>query len=199
MWPVALAIPDAVSRDQFADRLAHKAKLSETTLRDQLRDALAKKKTTPPPVLTAAMADNVRLAEKGLLWTFMHHPVEGLAALAQLEPDDLDGLVTRPIFRLVQSLAEMPPEMLPTLIRERLSEGERALLERAALGDQPGFVAAECVNALKRHRIERALADIQEEIDRLQDQSAITDDALSALWKQKNDLLRQLEALKSGN
>ena len=37
-----------------------------------------------------------------------------------------------PVFALAASLADVPPDVLPGLLRERLSEGERALLERAA-------------------------------------------------------------------
>ncbi len=116
-----------------------------------------------------AVQPTVRLRpdEAGLLWALAHRPVEGLAAVGQLDAADLEGLVSGPILSLAASLADVPPEGLPDLLRERLSEGERALFERAARPDAPVAEAADCVVALKRDRVKRDLAAVQEEIDRV--------------------------------
>jgi len=193
MWPTVLAIPDAVTLDQFIDRLTHKARLSES-LRNELREAVKKKKSTPPSVRTVAMADNVGLAEKGLLWTLVHHPVEGLAAVAQLEPDDMDGLVAEPIFRMARSLAEMPPEMLPALLRERLSEGERQHLESAAAEGQPAGTVAGCLTTLRHERIGRDLAAVRDEIVRAEEQLSPSDPLLSKLMARRVELKRLLDS-----
>jgi hypothetical protein len=196
MLAVAATIPDAAERDQFADRLAHKARITESVIRDEIRKAAAQKKTQPPAV---AVSTTVRIlpSEQGLLWTLVHRPVEGLAAVAQLEPGDLDGLMAAPVFQLAASLAEMPPEVLPGLLRERLNEGALALLERAAGSEAPAGGPDACVSALKRLRIGRELAEAQEAIDRLQRTSRIDDASLGALWERKKTLLRQFEALAS--
>ena len=89
----------------------------------------------------------------------------------------------------------MPPEMLPELIRERLTEGERAILDRAASAPAPAAAAADCVSAVRRLRVERERAAVQDEIDRLQGPSRATDGALAALWERKKELLRRLEEL----
>ncbi len=70
-------------------------------------------------------------------------------ASAQLEPDDLEGLLAAPMLRLAASLADVPPDVLPELLRERLNEGERALLDRAPRPTAAGGPAADCVNALQ--------------------------------------------------
>ena len=194
MLGVAATIPDAAARDQFADRLAHKARITEAVVRDEIRKAAAQKKTEAPAVavpVTARMLD----AEQGLLWTLVHRPVEGLAALAQLEPGDLDGLLAAPVFVMAQSLAEMPADVLPELLQERLNEGERALVARAA-SREAAAPPTECVNALKRRRLERERSDVQQAIDRLQ-AAAGTDDGqeYADLWARKMELLRQLEVL----
>ncbi|MEO8480690.1 MAG: DNA primase [Acidobacteriota bacterium] len=196
MLTVAATIPDAAERDQFADRLAHKAKITESVIRDEIRKAAAQRKTQAPAI---AVSTSVRVlpSEQGLLWTLVHRPVEGLAAVSQLEVGDLDGLMAAPVFRLAASLADMPPEVLPELLRERLNEGDRGLLERAAASEAPAGGPAECVNALRRLRIVRELAGVQNEIDRLPQASQIDDDPLAILWEQKKVLLRQLEALAS--
>src|SRR5262245_28922364 len=190
MLTVAATIPDAATRDQFADRLAHKARITESVIRDEIRRTAGQRKTVAPASAVPAVA-RVRLAEQGLLWALVHRPVEGLAAVSQLEPDDLDGLVAAPILRLAAGLVDMPPEMLPELLRERLSEGERAILDRAAGAPAEAASAADCVGAFRRLRVDRERAAVQEEIDRLQERSEMTDSALVALWERKKELLRR--------
>lgn len=192
MLAVAAMIPDAASRDQFADRLAHRAGVTESVVRDEIRRAAVQKRTQAPEV--AVQSDiRLRLAEQGLIWTLVHHPVEGLAALGRLEPADLDGIVAGPIFRMAISLAEMPPDVLPELLRERLNEGERAMLDRAAASSGSVAPAAECVNAIRRLRMERELARVQQEVAHRQRSADLDDTTLAALWEQKMELLRRLE------
>jgi DNA primase len=197
MLTIAATIPDAAARDQFADRLAHKARITEAVVRDEIRKAAALKKTEAPAVavpLTARLLD----AEQGLLWTLAHRPVEGLAALAQLEDGDLDGLMSAPVFEMAQSLADMPADVLPALLQERLNEGERALLARAS-ATEAAAPASDCVNALKRRRLEREIGDVQEAMDRLQAAPRSADDTqdqrFADLWAKKLELHRRLEEL----
>jgi hypothetical protein len=81
------------------------------------------------------------------------------------------------------------------LLRERLSEGERAMLDRAAAALAESASATDCVGAFRRLRVDRERAAVQDEIDRLQERSEITDGALVALWERKKELLRRLEEL----
>ena len=194
MLTVAATIPDAAARDQFADRLAHKARITESVVRDEIRKAAGQRKTVAPAAAVPAVA-RVRMAEQGLLWALIHRPVEGLAAVARLEEADLEGLVAAPILRLAAGLVDMPPDMLPELLRERLSEGERALLDRAVSSSEGPASAADCVSAFRRLRVDRERAAVQDEIDRLQERSAVTDTVLVALWERKKELLRRLEEL----
>ena len=194
MLTVAATIPDAAARDQFADRLAHKARITESVIRDEIRKTAGQRKTVAPASAVPAVA-RVRMAEQGLLWALVHRPVEGLAAVAQLEAEDLEGLVAAPILRLAAGLVDMPPDMLPELLRERLSEGERAMLDRAAGAPAEAASAADCVGAFRRLRVDRERAAVQDEIDRLQERSEITDGALLMLWEKKKELLRRLEEL----
>jgi DNA primase len=197
MLTVAATIPDVAARDQFADRLAHKARITESVVRDEIRKAAAAKKTEPPAV---SLPSSVRMldAEQGLLWALVNRPVEGLAALAQLEAGDVIGLISAPVFALAQSLADVPADVLPELLRERLSEGERALVARAA-AREAAAPPPDCVHALKRRRLERERAEVQNEIDRLQAGTRAgenTDQRLAELWTKKLELLQRLEALK---
>jgi DNA primase len=194
MLGVAARIPDAAARDQFADRLAHKARITETVVRDEIRKAAAQRRTEAPAV---AVPPTVRLrqAEVGLLWALVRRPVEAVAALSHLEPPDREGLVAGPVFELAMSLADVPAEALPDLLRDRLSEGERALLERASVAESAPAAPADCVNALKRDRYKREIAAVQDEIDRLQADPRQGGATLETLWARKKALLKRIEDL----
>jgi hypothetical protein len=59
--------------------------------------------------------------------------------------------------------------------------------------------AADCVRALKRLRYDRERADLQREIDRLQEAGAASHDReIVALWERKKDLLHRIESLTQG-
>ena len=64
MLAVAARIPDPATRDQFADRLAHKARVTEEVVRAEIRKAAAAKKTSLPVRLTPA-ATHVTDTERG--------------------------------------------------------------------------------------------------------------------------------------
>ena len=112
MLAVAATIPDAAARDQFADRLAHKARVTEASSGTRFGRRRSNGAGRRPAV---AVPTNVRLrpAEQGLLWALVHRPVEGLAAVAQLEdrPTWRD-CCRRPMLRLAASLADVPPEFV---------------------------------------------------------------------------------------
>ena len=198
MLTVAATIPDAASRDQFADRLAHKARITESVVRDEIRRAAAGRRTEAPAI---AVAGTTRLLphEQGLLWTLEHRPVEGLAAVSRIDAEDLDGLLSAPVLLLAASLSDVPPELLPGLLRDRMSPGERELFERAARADAPAAEPTACLNALKRDRVRREIALIQREVDQLQEGARMDDAALTALWQRKKTLLERLEDLNQGN
>ena len=193
MLTVAATIPDAAARDQFADRLAHKARITEGVIRDEIRKAAAQRKTEAPAVAVPTTV-RVRHAETGLMWALAHRPVEALGALAALEPGDLDGLVTAPVFEMAISLADLPADVLPGMLRERLSEGERSLFERAARLEASPAPPPECVTALRRLRLEREKAAVQEAIADI-DRTGGDASRLKTLWAEKTRLSRLLEEM----
>jgi len=196
MLTVAATIPDPAARDQFADRLAHKARITEGVVRDEIRRAASQRKTEAPAVAVPASV-RLKAAEAGIIWALARHPVDGLAAVAQLEDVDLEGLISAEILRLAASLADVPADHVPNLLRERLTEGERALFERAAQPETAPAPSADCVLTLKRLRYEREMAAVQDQIECLNGSGEGADRELAALWGAKKDLLRRLEDLKT--
>jgi len=195
MLAFAARIPDSAARDQFADRLAHKAHITEDVIRAEIRKAAVSRRTE----LTSRELPNfsqVRPAERGLLWALVHEPAAGLAAVGELTDDDLAGLQTRPILELARSLRDRAAEMTPAALFERLTSVEAQLLSAIAAGPRAPAPSGECVRALRRLRFEREQAQLQQEIDRLQQLGAETHDReIDQLWQRRKDLLHQIEAL----
>jgi DNA primase len=195
MLGVAARIPDASARDQFADRLAHKARVTEGVVRAEIRKAAAARKTELPAERVPTLQGHVRKAEKGLIWTLVHDPVGSMPWLSQLEDVDLKGLSTENILRTARELKVAPADV-PSALMERLSTEEARLLASVAAEPFPPAVLPDlCVLALKYVRLERELAEVQRELNRLQ---SVGDSgpASTALLHRKQGMIRALEAMK---
>jgi DNA primase len=196
MLVVAAKIPDAAARDQFADRLAHKARITEDVVRAEIRKAAVERRTTITERELPSYGQ-VRGDEKGLIWHLFHDPVAALAAIARLEDADFDQLATRNVLRVVRSLEDYAPGDVPSALLARLNTGEAGLVSAlAAEPEAPRLSASWCVDGLKLLRYERELAPLQREIDRLQEQGG-ADEAIEQLWQRKKDLLYRIELLSS--
>ena len=197
MLAVAARIPDAAARDQFADRLAHKARITEEVVRAEIRRAAVQKQTAVADIERRAPAmGQIKVAERGLIWALVHRTEAGVAALGALEAEDLNGLPTREILRQAQSLQAWPLASLPAALLERLSTGEAALVSEIARQTGAPAEAADCVRALKRLRYDRERAELQREIDRLQEAGADGhENEIVALWERKKHLLHRIESL----
>ena len=195
MLAVAARIPDAAARDQFADRIAHKARITEDVVRSEIRKAAVNRVTT----LTARELPSfgqMKQAEKGLIWALIHDPAEAVEAMAELDGDDLDGLAGRDVFEMARSLHGEPHDVLPSALLRRLSTMSAQLVTSIAANTSPPAPPLECARALKRLRWERERAAIQREIDRLQELGAGQHGhEIDALWLKKKDLMHRIEAL----
>src|SRR6185436_16835982 len=103
MLTVAARIPDAAARDQFADRIAHKARITEEVVRAEIRKAAVDRRTA----VTARelpVTGQLKHAEKALIWGLIHNTGEAMTALAELETEDLESLAGREILEVARSL-----------------------------------------------------------------------------------------------
>ena len=90
----------------------------------------------------------------------------------------------------------MKAEDVPTTLMERLSTQEAELLASVAAEPSPPAVLPDlCVLAIKYVRLERELAEVQRELNRLQNQGD-NGGALMALLDKKQRMIRVLEAMK---
>jgi DNA primase len=195
MLTVAARIPDAAARDQFADRLAHKARITEEVVRNEIRKAAVQRQTAVEERKLPAIGQ-IKPAEKGLIWGMMKDSPVALAALGDLEEADLAGLPAEGILRQARSLQGWPVDSFPTTLVERLSKGEAGLVEEICRQASPPAAAVDCVRAIKKIRVERELAEIQRELDRLQEQDPAADGSrIDAVLVRKQALLARRESL----
>ncbi|MGE0043446.1 MAG: DNA primase [Vicinamibacterales bacterium] len=195
MLAVAARIPDPAARDQFADRLSHKARVTEEVVRAEIRRAAVQKRTELPKERTPGLAagGRVRGAEKGLIWGLIHEPASVLPWLAELEPADLAGLETREILEVARAVGNEGVEDVPSALLERLSTKDARLVAAVAAEREPPVLSAEtCVHALKVASIERELGALQEEIARVRRDGAPAPDLMDLL-RRKNDLRSALD------
>ena len=200
MLGVAARIPDPATRDQFADRLAHKARITEEVVRSEIRRAAVNRQTSLEGVERARgvrLMGDIRPAEKGLIWALLHDPRQAQEALAELDEQDFRGLAAGEVLRTAWAMGDWPPESVTESLLERLSTGEAALIETLkAQTDCPAPPTA-CARALRRLRFERERAELQREIDRLQDLGPAHAGQIDELWARKKDLSQRLEGLDS--
>src|SRR4029079_6096871 len=125
MLIVAARIPDAAQRDQFADRLPHKARITEEVVRSEIRKAAVHRQTDVEQVERRVPAlGQIKVAEKGLIWALVNDPQAAVEALAGADPEDLEGLATAGILRQARSLQGWTGSSIPGALVERLSTGE---------------------------------------------------------------------------
>ena len=172
MLTVAARIPEAAARDQFADRIAHKARITEDVVRAEIRKAAVNRRTT----VTARELPNggqLKPAERGLIWGLFHKTREAAAALAGLDSADLDQLAGREIFELARSLHDQPVDLLPSELLRRLSTMSAQLVTGIAGEKGSPIKGADDLEgapgASAGMRCERERAAVQREIDRLQE------------------------------
>jgi DNA primase len=195
MLTIAARIPDAAARDQFADRLAHKARITEEVVRAEIRKAAVQRQTSvQSPQLPAIRA--FKDVEKGLIWALIKDPASAVTALSALDEEDLKGWASRDILSQARSLQGFPVESLPDALLERLNDGEAALVRQISAPDvTPVLVLDHCVAEFRRQRLVRDRAEAQREIARLQEQGLSADERINELWLTIKGLSQRIEAL----
>ena len=195
MLSVAAQIPDLTVRDQFADRLAHKARITEEVVRKEIRKAAAAKRTTITE-RELPQVNHATTAERALVWAMFHQSDAAGTLLETLDEPDLEGLMTRPILEVARTVRR-EGKTLPSGLLERVSMMEAQLATTIAAESAPPVLdLSECIRELKRLRYDREQAIVQQEIDHLQELgAAVHEDKINALWIKKRALLERIAGL----
>jgi DNA primase len=195
MLAVAGWLPDAAMRDQFADKVAHKAQITAEVVQSEFRKAAAKRQTTLSPAELPSLGE-VKKAEKALIWWIIQRPDEVRDVLLAFDEEDLRTLAARRVFEMARSLHNEPSALLPSALIQRLSTVDAQLVTTVASESAPPATLIDCVRAMKRLRFDRERAAIQREIDRLQQLGATQHgNEIDDLWQRKKDLLHRIEEL----
>jgi DNA primase len=197
MLAVARWIPDAAVRDQFADKVAHKAHITAEVVQHEFRKIAAQRKTSLSATDLPSLGE-IKKAEKALIWWLIQRPAEAREALGLLEVEDLRTLAAGRVFEMARSLHDEPADRLPSTLIQRLSTVDTQLVTSIASETAPPVTSVEeCVRAMRRLRFDRERAALQREIDRLQEMGATKNDAqIDALWQKKKELLHRIEELE---
>ncbi len=194
MLAVAARIPEVTARDAFADRLAHRARITEEVIRSEIRKAAVTRRTSVPEAVVET-AGRLKPAERDLLVGLLVDPARTLPALADLDEADTEGLASREVLRIARDLAGEPAELIPGYLLERLNDRQaRAMAGLAARIGAPA-PAADCVRTLRMLRYERERAALQRQIDRLME-DGVPFVELAPLLAEKHALDTRLDTMK---
>ena len=194
MLAVAARVPDAAARDQFADRIAFKARVTDEVVRAEIRKAVVQRATSFTRRQMPSFGQ-VTKAEKGVIWGLIHDPGPVLAALARLDEADLEPLASRSVLDLALKLNENDG-FAPSVFLERLTMVEAQLVTSVASEPQPPTLSLEfCVRSIRKTRYERERAVVKREIERLQSIGGAGDVEVDALLARNGDLGRLIQAL----
>jgi DNA primase len=142
MLAVAARLPDAAARDQFADRIAHKARITEDVVRAEIRKAAVNRRTTLTTRELPSFGE-LKQAEKALIWALIHSTADALGALGELDDADLETLAGREIFEMARSLQNNAADLLPSALLQRLSTVNAQLVTSIAATPTPPAPAVE--------------------------------------------------------
>ena len=195
MMPVINLLPSEAARDQFAEKVAFRAQITDEVVRSTFRKLAVKRRQ----VLAASDLPGLgelKRAERELICGLFHNTAQALQALLLLEPEDLESMAAREIFEMARTLHDESPDLVPSALLQRLSTGDAQLVTGIAASTDRSAPPLECAHALRRLRLEREGAALQREIDRLQELGAGQHGhEINALWQRKKDLLHRIEEL----
>jgi len=183
------AIPDSFVRSEYLKQAAQHLSVEESILR-----GLAERK---PAEKAEEAREPFLAAEKRLLQILMESKELRPYIFAEVREEDFKGLKSEPIFRIILDYFKKDKDLIFHELQKEISPSLFRLLSEALIekGDPPSVdEALECLCALQKSCKETELRRIQAELA-LEDKKGDRD-KVQALLFQKQDLIKQIMALK---
>ncbi len=190
LLPKVSRLPSRIERATWAGRIADELQIDDDLVVQEIRSAIKGGRTR---VRQRARADEpLRPAEEQL--------VAGLLAPRAVDPEplgldaeDLEGTRVAAIVGTILKLRNDGEANYPKVLDALESDEDKKILTRIAfrdVADDAGANLGACVQVLKRDRLSRERRDIQKEIERAEDPTA-----MDALLLRKLQLGKQIDAL----
>jgi DNA primase len=192
--PIVNRIPDRTRQELFVSEVSSRTSLSEDAIWPRVHKTVTRYSARVTYSQLPALGQ-VTKAEKALIWSLVHEPDRALAALAELEASDFEGLASRSVLDLALGLNDNRG-FSPSGLLERLNMVEAQLVTAIASEPEPPALSlGSCVREIRRGRYERERAAVQREIAQLQTTGAAAGGEVDALLARKGDLGRLIQAL----
>ena len=163
-------------------------------VRAEIRKAAVARRTTLPDAAVET-AGRLKPAERDLLIGLLLDPARALAALAELEDEDTDGLASGDLLRAAREMAGDPAELVPGRLLERLTDRQARALTGLATRITAPAPPGDCVRTLRMLRVERERAAVQRQIDQMMEGGAPVAQ-LAPLLAAKHALDVRVDAMK---
>ena len=188
LMPILENIPDAVIRSEYLRDAAETLGIDENVLRriSQLR----------PSAPADDPGGEFNPAERRLLQILFENPSLRAPLLEELGEADTKGLNSEPVFRIIRGLFRKEKDLIFQDLQREIGPALSRRLSQALLAKgRPATIeeARDCVCALKAQARECELRELQARIARQDKEGG----AMSVLLKEKQDLLRQILALRN--
>jgi hypothetical protein len=183
-------IPDAVIRSEYLKETAEVLGLDESVLRRLSQPRPAEKNAEPGEEFTPA--------ERRLIQILVESPPLRPAVLAELGEEDIQGLKSEPVFRIIFGLYRKDKNLIFHDLQKEIGPALSRRVGQALLakgGPATAEEARDCICALKTKAKEMKLIGLQAEIARQEKRGEVA--SITALQRRKQDLLKEILALRN--
>jgi DNA primase len=190
IMPILESIPDAVIRSEYLREASETLGLDENLLRRLSQPRPSEKDGDP--------GDEFTPAERRLLQILIESIPLRSSILAELADEDLKGLKSEPVFRIIGGLFRKEKDLIFQDLQKEIGPSLSRRVGQALLAkSRPATIeeARDCLCALKSKAKENKLKAIQSEIASLEKRGE--DGSIAVLLKEKQELLMQILALRN--
>ncbi|HEV8131949.1 MAG TPA: DNA primase [Acidobacteriota bacterium] len=195
--PYVALLPNKIERAEMVSRLAERLRLDNSLILSELRKVAVERKRDVR--LKIPIEQEVTKTEQRLLKLLSESKEARNEILPLLQPDDFKGLATESIFKLLQDFHHRNEEVTFLRVQDALgSDDEKQFFSRIVLASSSDPEldrgdALNCLNALRRLRLQHAREELQSRIEEAEKNQR--PEEIDRLYREKLEVTRQLQLL----